>query len=130
MENEEMGYYDYAPAPVTTSDILFSFEGRINRSKYWGYSLLLIGALVVIAIGGATLVGEVGFWIFYGLACIALIWPGLALGVKRCHDRDKSGWFMLVSLIPIVSIWYLVEVGFLRGTDGPNQYGEDPLGYE
>lgn len=58
---------------------------------------------------------------------IALIWSGLAISVKRCHDRDKSGWFILVGLIPIVgAIWLFVEICCLRGTEGPNRFGGDP----
>ena len=49
--------------------------------------------------------------------------------VKRWHDRDKSGWFVLVNFIPFIgTIWALVELGFLRGTMGPNRFGPDPLG--
>jgi len=110
---------------MTLSQILFSFEGRINRAKYWGYSVLLI---LVVCIGlGLDMVttGELG--VFYIITAVATIWPSIAIAVKRCHDRDRSGWFVLVSLIPLVSIWYLIEVGFLRGTSGSNQYGPDPL---
>ena len=54
-------------------------------------------------------------------------WIGLALAVKRWHDRDKSGWWVLINLIPLIGwIWSFVEVGCLRGTVGPNQYGADP----
>ena len=125
---DDGSFYNSTPAPETVGDILFSFEGRINRGKYWGYSLALSAALVAIAIFGLVGGGEAGFWSSYWIAIVFVVWPALALGVKRCHDRDRSGWFVLVSLIPIVSIWYLIEIGFLRGTDGPNQYGEDPLG--
>jgi uncharacterized membrane protein YhaH (DUF805 family) len=59
---------------------------------------------------------------------LAVIVPGFAGLAKRCHDRDRSGWFQLISLIPLIgSIWLLVEVGFLRGTPGPNRFGPDPL---
>lgn len=116
------------PAPDQHSDILFSFEGRINRAKYWGYSLLIGLGVAVVAAVGASLAGQTGLWTAYLIALLLAIWPGLALGIKRCHDRNKSGWFMILSLIPILNIWYLIEIGFLKGTDGPNDYGEDPLG--
>lgn len=55
-------------------------------------------------------------------------WASLAIAVKRAHDRGRSGWFVLVGLIPIVGgLWLLVELGFLKGTDGDNAYGPDPL---
>ncbi len=50
---------------------------------------------------------------------VAASWPSLAVGVKRSHDRNRSGWFLLIGLIPIIgSIWLLIELGFLRGTIG------------
>lgn len=56
------------------------------------------------------------------------IWAGLGLAVKRFHDRDKSGWWILIQLIPLVgAIWYIVETGFLPGTPGTNRFGPDPL---
>jgi len=52
----------------------------------------------------------------------------LAVYTKRWHDRNKSGWWSLILLIPIVGpIWMLVELGFLRGTEGTNNYGPDPI---
>jgi hypothetical protein len=50
--------------------------------------------------------------------------PGLMMMIKRCHDRDRSGWFLL---IPFVNFWLFIELFFLPGTQGPNQYGPDPL---
>lgn len=60
---------------------------------------------------------------------LVFLWPKIAISVKRWHDRNKSGWWVFINLIPIVGpIWALVEQGFLRGTQGPNDYGDDPLG--
>lgn len=68
-------------------------------------------------------------YIVIGLAYFVFsVWSGLALAVKRLHDRNKSGWFILIQFIPLIgTIWYLVEVLLLKGTDGPNRFGEDPL---
>ncbi len=58
---------------------------------------------------------------------IYIFWVGLAVGVKRWHDRDKSGWWMLIGIIPYIGgIWQLIECGCLRGTEGPNRFGGDP----
>ncbi|MAD39833.1 MAG: hypothetical protein CMO30_03750 [Tistrella sp.] len=66
--------------------------------------------------------------LFSGLFSLAAIWPSLAIGARRCHDRGRSGWFQLIMLIPLIGwIWLLVEIGFLRGTEGPNRFGPDPL---
>ena len=58
---------------------------------------------------------------------VLLIWISLAVQIKRWHDRDKSGWWVLINLIPLIgAIWAFVETGCLRGTVGPNAYGPDP----
>ena len=107
---------------MRAKEILFSFEGRISRSTYWGYGLMLLpiwggGWLIDLAVHG-----EQG--LFYWLGILLCFWPGLAISVKRCHDRNRSGWFCLVAMIPFVSLWYMVEVGFLPGTAGPNRFGQ------
>jgi len=64
-----------------------------------------------------------------GIVTLLLIWPSLAVAVKRCHDRNKSGFWVLISLIPILGwLWFLVEFGFLDGTQGPNRFGPSPKG--
>ncbi|TJX50878.1 MAG: DUF805 domain-containing protein, partial [Mesorhizobium sp.] len=62
------------------------------------------------------------------LFALASIYFAIALYAKRWHDRNKSGWWTLIGLIPIIGgIWLLVELGILEGTRGANQYGSDPL---
>ena len=64
----------------------------------------------------------------FGILTLLLLWPSICLYAKRWHDRGKSGWWSLIIFVPIIgSIWFLVELGFLRGTDGPNRFGPDPL---
>jgi len=96
--------------------LFFSFEGRINRAKYWIYILtldLIFCAIILIA----------GLRVGYIVGSLLIVWPGLVLNVKRCHDRGRSGAFFLISLIPLLNIWYLIEVLFLPGTEGGNKYG-------
>ena len=113
----------YVTEDMSLGDILFSFDGRINRAKYW-LSMLPLNLLWVIGL----IIDMSSSGAFYWICSLIVIWPTLALNVKRCHDRDKSGWFYLVNFIPIVSLWYLVEIGFLKGTEGDNRFGQDPLG--
>ncbi len=55
-------------------------------------------------------------------------WTSLAVGAKRCHDRGRSGWFQLITLIPLIgSLWLFVELGLLKGKEGENRFGPDPL---
>ena len=73
-------------------------------------------------------VSEGGFGIIGAIVSIAMIYPAIMLYAKRWHDRGKSGWWTLIVLVPIIGgLWILVELGFLKGTDGTNQYGPDPL---
>ena len=105
--------------------VLTTFDGRISRSTFWlrgvlplAVILITIGALDTALTGGVLAV----------IANILSIFPSTAIGVKRFHDRDKSGWWVLITLIPVIgALWYLVECGFLEGTDGDNKYGPNPL---
>ncbi len=104
------------------TDLAFSVEGRINRVVFWKalVPLVLIGwigfTLAEAAEGLAALAG----WIIL----TALIWPLVAVSVKRWHDRDKSAWWCLLMLVPAAGhIWWLVELGFFQGTSGPNRFG-------
>jgi|SRR5439155_16339866 len=120
--------------------LLFSFQGRINRAKFW---LVHVAMWVVVAIvfsvilGSAAMssdpqaalqsVGAVGGIILLVVYILAL-WIGLAIAAKRWHDRNKTAWWILIVFVPVVGgLWYLIECGFLRGTTGPNKYGPDPL---
>ncbi|MDK1018188.1 MAG: DUF805 domain-containing protein [Actinomycetota bacterium] len=59
---------------------------------------------------------------------LGTLWAGLAIAIKRWHDRDKSGWWILIGLVPIIGgFWALIETRFLTGTQGENRYGPDPL---
>lgn len=111
---------------MSVGQILFSFDGRINRARFWGYLLPLNLIPIAGLIIDLSTTGEMG--VFYGIAVLINFWPALALNVKRCHDRDKSGWFYLITLIPFLNFWYLIEIGFCKGTDGDNRFGPDPLG--
>ena len=105
---------------------LFSFEGRVTRLEYWMYYVpLIIGIIIVIIF--AAVFGEEAATIILYLLGLVYIWSVIAIQVKRWHDRDKSGWWILINFIPIIGFWALIENGFLRGTEGKNRFGEDPL---
>lgn len=119
---------------VDFKEIFFSFSGRINRSTWWTYTLSL-GVLQCIVSGFYLMIARIsssdvlsfGILTFlFSTISLLFVWPGLALSVKRCHDRNKSGWFYLVSLVPFLGIWYIVEIFFLKGSSGANPYGEEP----
>lgn len=124
-----------------------SFNGRIGRRTWWlAYVLPLVlfaavAAVADIALGFVRVVERDAVPLDglavelegigpFGVASLVLtVLGGLAGQVKRWHDRDRPGWWVLINLVPLVGpIWALVEVGFLRGTPGPNRFGPDPLG--
>ena len=128
--------------------LLTSFSGRINRQPFW-LSILAIVVLqwvLMLVLGmilGTSMMGgidpnmppdEAAALAMKSMTPIIIIsllflYPALAIYTKRWHDRDKSGWWTLIILVPIIGgIWFLVECGFLRGTDGANRFGADPLG--
>ena len=102
--------------------LYFSAEGRIKRQPYWLGSIPLVVIQIIVEIA----VESTGNPTFAFINLI-LIWPGVMISIKRCHDLDRSGWFSLVLIIPIVQLWPMVELGFFQGTAGPNKFGENPL---
>lgn len=116
--------------------LLTSFNGRINRGKFWaaiGVMLVVsIVAQLIDAVTGMTVISFPeggGFGPLTILVLLASVWVGLAVYAKRWHDRGKSGWWSLIMLVPIIGgVWLLVECGILEGDKGPNAYGPDPLG--
>ncbi|MHA7819499.1 MAG: DUF805 domain-containing protein [Erythrobacter sp.] len=108
------------------------FSGRSRRKEYWMFILGVIIVAVVLSIieGILGLSGMVGG--VYGplttLLILAIIIPSIAVQVRRFHDQDKSGWFVLLGFIPFVGGLIVLVFMCLEGTRGPNQYGPDPKG--
>lgn len=112
-----------------------NFEGRARRKEYWMFMLAQFVLFLALSIVGGifyAISSTLGGLIFgiISLLSLALIIPGLAVTVRRLHDTNKSGWFILVSLIPFVGGLYLLYLEILEGDKGPNQYGPDPKALE
>ena len=104
------------------------FSGRAPRSEYWYWFLFAVLVNIAATIVDAILfsradVGPIGL-----IVGLALFLPGLAVGVRRLHDLDRSGWWILIVFIPIVGVIILLVWACMRGTLGPNRFGPDPLG--
>src|SRR5262245_52471631 len=133
--------------------LFFGFGGRINRAKYW-FTLVIWILIWIIAVEKfVKIIVDYAVLFIIVLAFVTLGWvSAFAIGVKRLHDRNRSGWWIvLFYVVPavlggagkgtdgdlaqgilglatlVLSIWGLVELGFLRGTRGPNRFGPDPL---
>jgi len=111
--------------------LLFSFDGRIGRGTYWGFTVAvivlfcLLGGVMFMTTdfsnpqGGSGIGGILAF-----VAGLAIIWPALAIQAKRWHDVDKSAWWILIGFVPAVgALIALIFNGFLPGTPGPNRFG-------
>ena len=113
------------PAKLGNQQLFFSLTGRIPRKPYWINTIFIILCLSLLSIIAAASKTEALF-----ILALPLLWCSWALGVKRWHDRGKSGWWMLINLVPYLGgIWSFVECGCLRGTVGPNKYGHDSTGH-
>ena len=126
------------------------FRAASIAPKYWIATITYISVTIALVGLGFFFRFDTIFFIVAAIVFVALTVSGVAVGLKRLHDRDMSGWWLLVFYllppaldglgralgIPIIfslagsaiSIWALVVLGFLRGTPGANQYGPDPLG--
>jgi len=109
--------------------MLFSFEGRVPRRCFWAVSLSMSAVFYGMAFLLATMFGHESPIVSIGILVMypPIIWISLAVTIKRWHDRDKSGFWIFINLIPIIGpVWAFVETGCLRGTFGDNRFGPDP----
>lgn len=109
------------------SRLLLGVHGRVSRRTFWlvgvvGMSVVQFYVWALLDIAGARpTVSE-------GVSGALVTWPAIAITAKRWHDRDRSGWWVLINAIPVAgSLWTIVQCGLLRGTTGPNRFGPDPL---
>lgn len=103
----------------------FDFQGRATRSEYWFAVLMLLLAIFAL-FSQIDALGEPGLALF-GLFSLVIIIPFLSLVVRRLHDTDKSGFWLLIYIVPFGGFILLVFF-CLEGTKGDNKYGPDPYG--
>lgn len=111
------------------------FSGRSRRKEYWMFGLGLFILNIVLTMFLSLFVSSdpMDFSLFSGVGLIlfllvglALFIPSLAVTVRRFHDQDKSGWFVLIGLIPYVGWLVVLVFMFIEGTAGTNRFGTDP----
>ena len=113
-----------------------TFSGRASRSEYWWFALFNVAIATVIGLvegGGSGHMGGGGMMYSYNAGIIGTLWslgnllPGLALAVRRLHDKDRSGWWLLIWIIPLIGWIVLLYWYVTKGTEGSNRFGPDPL---
>jgi uncharacterized membrane protein YhaH (DUF805 family) len=100
-----------------------NFSDRACRSEYWYWFLFNVIAQVVTSIVDLA----IGVQLTTSIFSLAVLLPGIALGVRRLHDLDRSGWWLLIAFIPLIGAIVLIVWFCTKGTDGPNRFGPDRL---
>lgn len=113
--------FDQAVASVVSN--AFNFTDRACRSEFWWWALLTNIVTTVVYVVDLRLHTSIIFL----LLTLLIFFPNLAVEVRRLHDMETSGWWVLLSFIPILGVVILMLWFTARGTNGDNQYGPDPL---
>jgi len=116
---------DFSQAVKTCLNKYATFSGRARRSEYWYFFLFMMIVNIVASVLDSVIFGDMP--LLYLIATLGLLVPSIAAGVRRLHDTDKSGWWLLLGLIPVVGVIVLIVFFSQRGTVGSNQFGPDPL---
>jgi uncharacterized membrane protein YhaH (DUF805 family) len=100
-----------------------NFAGRAVRSEYWYWTLFFFIGSIVASIIDVVL----GIRVFDTIFGLGVLLPTIAVGVRRLHDLDRSGWWLLLGVIPLIGAIVLLIWFCSRGTVGTNRFGPDPL---
>ncbi|MES2414430.1 MAG: DUF805 domain-containing protein [Pseudomonadota bacterium] len=100
----------------------FGVEGRARRTEYWMYFLVYLGIIIVASILDAI----IGLGLIGGIAALVHLIPSITVGVRRLHDINKSGWWLLIVLIPLIGWLIAIYWAVKEGDAGDNTYGRDP----
>jgi len=125
---------DIQDAVKTRFQSYLTFQGRAPRSEYWFYTLFVLLAVCVINMVYLTLGTALEFASKHTLylysfitICVATCFPLIPLTVRRLHDKGRSGWWYLLTFVPVIGATILIIWFCQKGTEGPNDYGPDPL---
>lgn len=119
MQLDPIGYWKRAMLENYTN-----FSGRARRAEYWWTFLLNIGISIIVSVI-ATAIGAVGA-VLSGVVSLAFIIPGIAVAIRRLHDTNRSGWWLLIAFIPFIGIIILIVFLASDGERGPNEHGPSP----
>ena len=106
------------------------FSSRASRKEFWLFFLFycILGSILGFIDGiSGTYNVEAGYGVFSGIFILVTLVPYLAVCVRRLHDTDRSGWWLLLCLVPLIGLIWFIVVCCLKGSDGENRFGADPL---
>lgn len=98
------------------------FSGRARRTEFWMFTLFNIIVSIVLSVIDMML----GFGLLGGIYALAVFLPSLAVGVRRLHDTNRSGWWLLIGLIPLIGFIVLIVFFVQDSQPGDNEYGPNP----
>lgn len=105
------------------------FSGRARRKEYWMFALfnllISIGLMIVDGVTG-SFSAATGYGLLSGLYALAVLIPNIAVSVRRLHDTGRSGWWLLLILVPLIGVIVLLVFMVLDSKEGANEYGENP----
>lgn len=102
------------------------FNGRSPRAEYWYFTLFNVAVFILLVVL-ATVIGKLFMFVYYAYM-LAILVPSIAVSIRRMHDIGRSGWWVLISLVPMIgSIWFIV-LAALPSQLGPNKFGPNPYG--
>ena len=107
------------------------FSGRSRRKEYWYF--VLCNVIVSLVLSGldallGTFSSSANLGLLSGIYALAIIIPTLAVSVRRLHDIDRTGWWVLIHLVPVIGSIVLLVFAVLDGTPGENRFGSNPKG--
>lgn len=109
-------------------EMFFSTKNRLNRKRYLIRAVELWAVTFVISFVAAIVLPESLLSVFVTFFGLVTTGSSISLGVRRCHDVGKSGWWMLLIVVPVVNFFWGLYLFFQAGEIGDNEYGPDPLG--
>ena len=101
-----------------------TFGGRAHRTEYWMFTLMI----VIIALVLAMIDGIIGKQILSTVFSLATLLPSLAVGARRLHDTNRTGWWLLIGIVPLVGVIVLIVFLVQDSQPGSNPYGANPKG--
>ncbi len=105
------------------------FSGRARRTEYWMFTLFSVLISLVLALIDSFVLGSPmssGIGVLGAIYAIAVLLPTLAVGARRLHDTDRSGWWQLILIVPVIGAIVLIVLFALEGNRAANQHGADP----
>jgi uncharacterized membrane protein YhaH (DUF805 family) len=112
----------FSEAVSSGFDHYVKFDGRASRPAFWWWALFAF----LVGLAANIIDAVIGISILSALVGLALLLPGLSVSIRRLHDTNRSGWWVLIGLIPLVGLIVLIVFWVQESDAGPNKYGPPP----